>query len=90
MSYCTSSVPSNITADSLSSPLMSDSSAFLQIMSLSGFARANNGQKGMTYDLRPKMMLKIAWTPLGFHLLGALPKGRAVNAEYHRANAGGQ
>jgi histone-lysine N-methyltransferase SETMAR len=34
----------------------------------------------------PTMMLTIAWNPLGFHLLDALPKGRTFNAEYHRDN----
>jgi transposase len=34
----------------------------------------------------PKMMLTIAWNPLGFHLLGALPKGDTFNAEYYRVN----
>jgi hypothetical protein len=28
----------------------------------------------------------IAWNPLGFHLVEALPKGRIVNAEYNRDN----
>jgi hypothetical protein len=34
----------------------------------------------------PKMMVMIAWNPLGFHLLGCLPKGQIFNAEYYRAN----
>jgi transposase len=28
----------------------------------------------------------IAWNPLGFHLLDALPKGNTFNAEYDRSN----
>jgi hypothetical protein len=34
----------------------------------------------------PKMMVAIAWNPLGFHLLDAPPKGSTFNAEYHRVN----
>jgi histone-lysine N-methyltransferase SETMAR len=34
----------------------------------------------------PKMMVTIAWNPLGFHLLDALPKGNTCNAEYYRVN----
>jgi hypothetical protein len=34
----------------------------------------------------PKMMVTIAWNPLGFHLLDTLPKGNAFNAEYYRGN----
>jgi hypothetical protein len=32
----------------------------------------------------PKMMVTIAWNPLGFHLLDALSKGNTSNAEYYR------
>jgi hypothetical protein len=32
------------------------------------------------------MMVTIAWNPLGFHLLDALPKGNTFNAEYYRIN----
>jgi transposase len=32
------------------------------------------------------MMVTIAWNPLGFHLLGALPKGNTLNSEYYRVN----
>jgi hypothetical protein len=32
------------------------------------------------------MMVTIAWNPLGFHLLDALPKGNIFNAEYYRVN----
>jgi hypothetical protein len=28
----------------------------------------------------------MAWNPLGFHLIVALPKGRSFNAEYYRDN----
>jgi hypothetical protein len=31
-------------------------------------------------------MLTIAWNPLGYPLIVALPKGRTFNAEYHRDN----
>jgi hypothetical protein len=34
----------------------------------------------------PKMTVTIAWTPLGFHLLDALPKGNTFNIEYYRVN----
>jgi hypothetical protein len=30
------------------------------------------------------MMVTIAWNPLGFHLLDALPKGNKFNAECQR------
>jgi hypothetical protein len=33
-----------------------------------------------------KIMVTIAWNPLGFPLIVAFPKGRAFNAEYHRDN----
>jgi hypothetical protein len=32
------------------------------------------------------MMVAIAWNPLGFHLLDALPKGDIFDAEYYRVN----
>jgi hypothetical protein len=31
----------------------------------------------------PKRMATIAWNPLGFHLLDALPKDNMCNVEYH-------
>jgi transposase len=31
-------------------------------------------------------MVTIAWNPLGFHLIKALPKGMSFNAEYYRDN----
>jgi hypothetical protein len=31
-------------------------------------------------------MVAIAWNPLGFPLIVALPKGRTFNAEYYRDN----
>jgi hypothetical protein len=31
-------------------------------------------------------MVIIAWNPLGFHLLGALPKRNTFNGEYYRVN----
>jgi hypothetical protein len=31
-------------------------------------------------------MVTIAWNPLGFHLLDALPKGNTFNAGYYRVN----
>jgi hypothetical protein len=31
-------------------------------------------------------MVTIAWNPLGFHLLGALPKGNTFNTEYYHVN----
>jgi hypothetical protein len=31
-------------------------------------------------------MVTIAWNPLGFHLLDALPKGNRFNAEYYHIN----
>jgi hypothetical protein len=31
-------------------------------------------------------MVTIAWNPLGFTLVVALPKGRTFNAEYYRDN----
>jgi hypothetical protein len=31
-------------------------------------------------------MVAIAWNPLGFHLLDALPKGNTLNAEYYRVH----
>jgi hypothetical protein len=34
----------------------------------------------------PKIMATIAWNPLGFHLLDALPKGNTFNIEYYRVN----
>jgi hypothetical protein len=34
----------------------------------------------------PKMMVTIAWNPLGFRLLDALPKGNTFNTEYYRVN----
>jgi hypothetical protein len=34
----------------------------------------------------PKMMVTIAWNPLGFHLLDALPKDNTFNAEHYRVN----
>jgi hypothetical protein len=34
----------------------------------------------------PKMMVTVAWNPLGFHLLSALPKGNTFNTEYCRVN----
>jgi hypothetical protein len=34
----------------------------------------------------PKMMVTIAWNPLEFHLLVALPKGNTFNAEYYGVN----
>jgi hypothetical protein len=34
----------------------------------------------------PRIMVTIAWNPLGFHLLDALPKGSTFNAEYYRVN----
>jgi hypothetical protein len=33
-----------------------------------------------------KMMVTIAWNPLGFHLIEVLPKGMLFNAEYYRNN----
>jgi hypothetical protein len=30
----------------------------------------------------PKCMLTVAWNPIGFHVLKALPKGRKFNAQY--------
>jgi hypothetical protein len=33
-----------------------------------------------------KIMVTIAWNPLGFPLIVALPKGRTLNAEYYRHN----
>jgi hypothetical protein len=33
-----------------------------------------------------KMIVTIAWNPLGFHFLNALPKGNTFNAEYYRVN----
>jgi hypothetical protein len=33
-----------------------------------------------------KSMVTIAWNPLGFPLIAALPKGRTFNAEYYRDN----
>jgi histone-lysine N-methyltransferase SETMAR len=33
-----------------------------------------------------KIMVTIAWNPLGFHLVEILPKGRSFNAEYYRDN----
>jgi hypothetical protein len=33
-----------------------------------------------------KMILTIAWNPLGFHLVEVFPKGRDFNAEYYREN----
>jgi hypothetical protein len=32
------------------------------------------------------MMVTIAWNPLEFHLLKALPKGTMFNAEYYRVD----
>jgi hypothetical protein len=34
----------------------------------------------------PKMMVTIAWNPLGLHLLDARPKGKAINAEHYCVN----
>jgi hypothetical protein len=34
----------------------------------------------------PKIMVTIAWNPLGFHLLDALPKRNTFDAEYYRVN----
>jgi hypothetical protein len=34
----------------------------------------------------PKIMVTIAWNPLRFHLLDALPKGNTFNIEYYRVN----
>jgi hypothetical protein len=34
----------------------------------------------------PKMIVTIAWNPLGFHLLDALPKGTTFNTEYPRVH----
>jgi hypothetical protein len=34
----------------------------------------------------PKIMVTIAWNPLGFHLLNALPKGRSFTMGYHHDN----
>jgi hypothetical protein len=34
----------------------------------------------------PKMMVTIAWNPLGFHFLDALPKSNPFNAEHYRVN----
>jgi hypothetical protein len=31
----------------------------------------------------PKFMLTVAWNPIGFHVLKALPKGRKFNAQYY-------
>jgi hypothetical protein len=33
-----------------------------------------------------KMMVTIAWNPLGFRFVEALPKGRILHAEYYRDN----
>jgi hypothetical protein len=33
-----------------------------------------------------KIMVAIAWNPLGFPLIMTLPKGRTFNAEYYRDN----
>jgi hypothetical protein len=33
-----------------------------------------------------KIIVTIAWNPLGFSLIVALPKGRTFNAEYHHDN----
>jgi predicted N-acyltransferase len=33
-----------------------------------------------------KIMVTIAWNPVGFHLVEILPKGRIVNAEYYPDN----
>jgi transposase len=33
-----------------------------------------------------KIMVTIAWNPLGYPLIGGLPKGRTFNAEYYRDN----
>jgi histone-lysine N-methyltransferase SETMAR len=32
------------------------------------------------------MMVTIAWNPLGFHLVDALPKGSTFDAQYYRVN----
>jgi hypothetical protein len=34
----------------------------------------------------PKMMMTIAWNPLGLHLLNALPKGNTFNVEHYRVD----
>jgi histone-lysine N-methyltransferase SETMAR len=34
----------------------------------------------------PKMIVTIAWNPLGFHLLDALPKGNTFNVKYYLVN----
>jgi histone-lysine N-methyltransferase SETMAR len=32
------------------------------------------------------MMVTIAWNPMGFHLLDALPRGNTLNAKYYRVD----
>jgi hypothetical protein len=31
----------------------------------------------------PKFILTVVWSPIGFHVLKALPKGRKFNAQYY-------
>jgi hypothetical protein len=34
----------------------------------------------------PKMIMTIAWNPMGFHLLGALPKSKTFNNQYYHVH----
>jgi hypothetical protein len=55
---------------------------------MSGFVQKNSHMRSQDIRFKtPKMMMVIAWNPLGFHLLDSLPKCRTTfNAEYYRDN----
>jgi hypothetical protein len=55
-------------------------------MSRSGFSSRNNPLKDRGILSKTQMMVTIAWNPLGFHLLDALPKSNTFNAEYYNVN----
>jgi hypothetical protein len=55
-------------------------------MRRSGFAEKNPPERPRHTIQGPKVIVTIAWNPLGFHLLDAIPKGNTPNAEYYRVN----
>jgi hypothetical protein len=55
-------------------------------MSRAGYAEKNNPLKDRAIPSKTQMRVTIAWNPLEFHLLDALPKGNTFNAEYYHVN----
>jgi hypothetical protein len=49
-------------------------------------AKPRAARKTKTHDWRQKIAVRIAWNPLGFHLLKIPPKGMIFTAEYYCDN----